>query len=144
MIRTRTRTLIRTLAWGTGLAVVLVASAAAQPAPPSRAHRDRVLDQAAQSGGAARRAAAPELQAAVDRALIDKYCVTCHNSQLKTAGLALDGIDMSQAAAHAEVLEKVVRKLRTGQTPPAGRPRPAADAREAFVAARDSTLDAAG
>src|SRR5262245_33785750 len=49
------------------------------------------------------------------RALLDSYCVTCHNERLKTAGLMLDKIDVGQPGAHAEVLEKVVRKLRSGQ-----------------------------
>src|SRR5216684_3314979 len=47
------------------------------------------------------------------RALLDSYCVTCHNERLKTAGLVLDQVDVGQAGAHAEVLEKVVRKLRS-------------------------------
>ena len=31
---------------------------------------------------------------APDRALLDRYCVTCHNARLKTAGLTLDDIDI--------------------------------------------------
>lgn len=81
--------------------------------------------------------------APVDRALLDRYCVTCHNERLKTAGLTLDKIDVTQAAAHAEVLEKVARKLRAGQMPPAGRPRPEKAAVEAFVTALEGALDRA-
>ena len=58
------------------------------------------------------------------RAVLDKYCVTCHNQRLKTAGLALDALDLAQVGERAEVWEKVVRKIRTGAMPPAGRPRP--------------------
>ena len=58
------------------------------------------------------------------RTVLDQYCVTCHNTRQKTAGLALDAVDLTEPAANAEVLEKVVRKLRTGDMPPAGRPRP--------------------
>ena len=75
------------------------------------------------------------------RGLLDRYCVTCHNERLKTAGLALDGVDVGQAAAHAEVLEKVVRKLRSGQMPPEGRPRPDAAAVDTFVTALETALD---
>ena len=57
-------------------------------------------------------------------ALLDRYCVTCHNERLKTAGLALDSVDIADVVANAPVLEKVVRKLRSGQMPPEGRPRP--------------------
>jgi cytochrome c551/c552 len=60
-------------------------------------------------------------QAAAPRAVIDKYCVTCHNSKLKTAGLQLDTLDVERAGDHAEVWEKVARKLRTGEMPPPGR-----------------------
>ena len=56
--------------------------------------------------------------------MLDKYCITCHNQRTKTGGLALDTLDLAQVSDHAEVWEKVVRKLRTGAMPPAGRPRP--------------------
>ena len=32
--------------------------------------------------------------AAPHRALLDRYCVTCHNQKLKTAGLMLDQMDV--------------------------------------------------
>jgi hypothetical protein len=79
----------------------------------------------------------------VDRALLDRYCVACHNEKLKTAGLMLDKLDVSQVSTNAEVLEKVARKLRTGQMPPAGRPRPDAAARDGFVATLEAALDRA-
>src|SRR6267378_2379751 len=46
------------------------------------------------------------------RGLLDQYCVTCHNERLKTAGLMLDTVNLRDVGAHAEVWEKVVRKLR--------------------------------
>jgi len=58
------------------------------------------------------------------RAVLDKYCITCHNQRLRTAGLALDALDVAQPGQRAEEWEKVVRKLRTGAMPPPGRPRP--------------------
>jgi hypothetical protein len=81
-------------------------------------------------------------QGAPDRSLLDRYCVSCHNSKLKTAGLALDAVNLAQPDAHAEILEKVVRKLRTGQMPPAGRPRPDGQMAVTFVSALESSLDA--
>ena len=77
------------------------------------------------------------------RELFDRYCVTCHNQRLQTGGLALDGVDPARAAAHAPILEKVVHKLRTGQMPPEGRPRPDRAAVEAFVASLERALDRA-
>ena len=62
--------------------------------------------------------------AASERALLDQYCVTCHNQRLKTAGLMLDQLDLARMHDHAEIWEKVVRKLRAGMMPPSGMPRP--------------------
>ena len=58
------------------------------------------------------------------RALLDKYCVTCHSDRLKTANLSLQGLDVAKVADHAEVWEKVIRKLRAGVMPPPSLPRP--------------------
>ena len=55
---------------------------------------------------------------------LNKYCVTCHNGRLKTAGLAIDRLDVRDVAADAQRWEKIVTKLRTGEMPPPGRPRP--------------------
>jgi len=57
------------------------------------------------------------------RAFLDTYCVTCHNQKLHTAGLALDAVDLTHPAANAEVLEKVIGKLRAGSMPPPKMPR---------------------
>ena len=77
----------------------------------------------------------------LSRALLDRYCVTCHNDRLQTAGLALDTVDFERVAEHAPVLEKVVRKLRSGQMPPEGRPRPDAADVETFLSALEGALD---
>jgi uncharacterized protein DUF1592/uncharacterized protein DUF1588/uncharacterized protein DUF1587/uncharacterized protein DUF1585/uncharacterized protein DUF1595/cytochrome c len=58
------------------------------------------------------------------RALLDRYCVTCHNDRLKTANLSLQRLDLTKAAEQAEVWEKVIRKLRAGVMPPPDMPRP--------------------
>ena len=58
------------------------------------------------------------------QAPLDRYCITCHNQQLRTGGLVLSGLDVAQAGRQPELWEKVVRKLRTGAMPPAGMPRP--------------------
>ena len=57
-------------------------------------------------------------------AVIEKYCVTCHNSRLKTAGLILDPTELTRVSARPELWEKVIRKLRSSAMPPAGSPRP--------------------
>ena len=75
------------------------------------------------------------------RELFDRYCVTCHNQRLLTGGLALDEVDPTRVAAHAPVLEKVVHKLRSGQMPPEGRPRPDRAEIDTFVTRLEHALD---
>ena len=60
------------------------------------------------------------------RALLDRYCLTCHSDALRTAGLSLERVDIDFEEVHqnTEVLEKVLGKLRSRMMPPAGRPRP--------------------
>src|SRR5262245_55335816 len=67
-------------------------------------------------------AAAPG--AAAQKAVIDQYCVTCHNDRAKTAGLSLQGLDPARAHDDAETWEKVIRKLGAGLMPPPGARRP--------------------
>jgi len=62
--------------------------------------------------------------AASQRAVLDQYCVTCHNDKLKTANLSLEKLDLTTAGDHAELWEKVIRKLRAGVMPPPGMRRP--------------------
>jgi cytochrome c551/c552 len=81
--------------------------------------------------------------ASPDRALLDRYCVTCHNARLKTAGLTLDDLDIAAVGSHAETWEKVLRKIRSGQMPPVGRPRPDPAASSAFTAALATSLERA-
>src|SRR5438067_10422104 len=77
------------------------------------------------------------------RALIDQYCVTCHNQRTKTAGLTLDRMDPAHVAQDREAWEKVVRKLRAGMMPPQGMPRPNDATYEALTLALESELDRA-
>jgi Protein of unknown function (DUF1592)/Protein of unknown function (DUF1588)/Protein of unknown function (DUF1587)/Protein of unknown function (DUF1585)/Protein of unknown function (DUF1595)/Planctomycete cytochrome C len=58
------------------------------------------------------------------RALVTKYCVSCHNQKLKTANLMLDAADAVHVSNSAETWEKVIVKLRSRSMPPPGIPRP--------------------
>ncbi|MGB6947415.1 MAG: DUF1592 domain-containing protein [Bryobacteraceae bacterium] len=62
--------------------------------------------------------------AASERALLNQYCVVCHNDKLKTANFSLQNLDLSTAGDHPEIWEQVIRKLRAGMMPPPGMPRP--------------------
>ncbi|HTG75478.1 MAG TPA: DUF1592 domain-containing protein [Terriglobia bacterium] len=68
--------------------------------------------------------ASPSVTAAAQRALVDQYCVTCHNDRSKTANLSLQNLEMAAVADHTEIWEKVIRKLRAGMMPPPGVRRP--------------------
>jgi Protein of unknown function (DUF1592)/Protein of unknown function (DUF1588)/Protein of unknown function (DUF1585)/Protein of unknown function (DUF1587)/Protein of unknown function (DUF1595) len=81
------------------------------------------------------------VDATAQRALIDKYCVTCHNAKALTGNLALDKLDLTHLGDHAEIGEKVVRKLRAGMMPPAGMPRPDAATVNGLVTWFEGQLD---
>jgi mono/diheme cytochrome c family protein len=82
--------------------------------------------------------------AAPSQALLDQYCITCHNERLKTGGLTLDTLSLNNIPAGAPVWEKVTRKLRAGAMPPAGRPQPDKQALMAFVSTLETALDREG
>ncbi len=80
---------------------------------------------------------------APQRALLDRYCVTCHNQRLRTGDLALDVADLSRVGEAPGVWEAVVLKLRGGMMPPAGRPRPGGAALDEFRTWLEAELDRA-
>jgi len=77
------------------------------------------------------------------QALLNQYCITCHNAKLQTGGLALDKLDLARASANAETWEKVARKLRAGMMPPAGAPRPDRHTLDVLAGAVEDALDRA-
>jgi hypothetical protein len=77
-----------------------------------------------QNGPPAQRITVSASTATTQRALLDQYCVTCHNDKLKTANLSLEKLDLATAGDHPELWEKVIRKLRAGVMPPPGIRRP--------------------
>src|SRR5262249_22987836 len=90
-------------------------------------------------------------QADQHRAMLNTYCVTCHNTRLKTGGLALDGTvldHLSQSAGQsaaddAQIWEKALRKLRGHQMPPPGSPQPPQKDVDSFVTWMENALDSA-
>src|SRR5215510_2540044 len=83
----------------------------------------------------------PVADVTTQRALIDQYCVTCHNSKAKTANLLLDQLDLAHLPANAEIAEKVIRKLRAGLMPPTKMRRPDPAAMEALIQWMENELD---
>ena len=77
------------------------------------------------------------------QAMLDQYCVTCHNARTKTAGLMLDRMDLARVSDQAEVWEKVIRKLHAGAMPPLGMPRPERARVDEFATWLETSLDKA-
>ena len=59
--------------------------------------------------------------------VVRSYCLECHDSAGREAGLSLEDVDLDNVAAHTTVFENVARKLRGRQMPPSGGPRPDAE-----------------
>ena len=98
-------------------------------------------------------AAGPQAQSATaaaagspQRTLFNRYCLTCHNQTQSARGtvpVAFEHLDLANIGADAQIWEQVVRKMRAGVMPPAGRPRPDVPASEGFVSWLETELDAA-
>src|SRR5690606_1869436 len=86
-------------------------------------------------------AAAPGPEALTE--VVDQYCVRCHSERRMTGNLSLEEFRVEDAAAQAEVAERVIRKLRADMMPPPGANRPAGDTLVALVEAIEQTVDAA-
>jgi mono/diheme cytochrome c family protein len=156
------------LATYVAVSVVTLAGQSAQapiPAGPLRANRPAPIEStpvarvprsrpAEPRSGAAARAEAPvavrrvsttaapdPAAVARERALIDQYCVTCHNDRAKTANLSLQNLPLANVGTQAEVWEKVVRKLRAGVMPPPAMKRPSLDEYEGLRDWLEAELD---
>ena len=120
---------------------VFTAHEPARPAVPFAVRQ--VLVRSAFPGQGAMAAPAPSDAAppAPSQAFLASYCITCHNEQANTAGLALDTFNVADVTAHTAEWEKVVVKLRAGLMPPAGMPRPPQADIDAFAASVENALD---
>jgi hypothetical protein len=104
---------------------------------------------AARQGGAADPAPKEPARVAADAtsahaAYVQKYCTTCHNDKAKTAGLSLQGLDLDEVPARAEIWEKVLRKVRAGEMPPPNvRVRPPLAESTALASFLETTIDRA-
>jgi hypothetical protein len=113
-----------------GAAAAAISLGAAGPAAPQA---PAPISRPASAGPSA--AGGPEL--------MKQYCFGCHNDRAKIGGLSLEHVDLADVGSHADVLERVVRKLQSGQMPPVGRPRPEAAAASTFVSSLEGALDRA-
>ena len=97
----------------------------------------------AQSGSASAvgQASSGSMSEADQRALLNQYCVTCHNVRLKTGGVVLESLDPTDVSTNAALLEKVARKAGSDRMPPAGQPRPDRATMLAFTSTLERALD---
>src|SRR5262245_48250077 len=77
------------------------------------------------------------------REFVEANCLGCHNDRAKVGGLSLSSFEGSRVTDDAELSEKVLHKIRTGQMPPPPRPRPNAASTRAMVSWLETTLDRA-
>src|ERR1044071_4882591 len=75
-------------------------------------------------------------------AMVNTYCVGCHNARLKTGGVMFDTLDIKHPSANADVWERALRKLRGRLMPPPGSPQPPQADIDAFTAWMEGALDA--
>jgi len=75
------------------------------------------------------------------KALLNQYCAVCHNQTLKSGGISLAGLDLSDITGNSGTLEKVLRKVHSGEMPPPGMPRPDASTAREFTGWLESELD---
>src|SRR5438105_14235109 len=112
-VQTRSPRWSNLIACGVAIAMTAVGQQKASEAPPSAPQRD----------------------------LVNQYCIACHNQKVKTAGIALDGLDFTKISDNSAVWEKVLRKVSTGEMPPSGMPRPKPPAATAFTSWLENELD---
>ena len=93
------------------------------------------------TGAEAERSSTSAVGPSQARALLDKYCVSCHNARTRAGSLVLQSLDVAQLGHDAATWEKVVRKLRSRLMPPAGQPRPDDAQYAAFTAWLETELE---
>jgi len=80
--------------------------------------------------------------AAAPQAMVDRYCLTCHNERVRAGGFVIAQLDLAHVSRDADAWETVVRKLRTGMMPPSGAPRPERSALDGLAGFVEQALDA--
>lgn len=82
------------------------------------------------------------MDAAAQNALVEEYCSVCHSKAVKSGDLVLEGFNAGSPLLSAELVERMIRKVRAGQMPPANSERPEPQTVTAFVEALEARADA--
>jgi len=89
------------------------------------------------------RGSSPEAQLEKHWAVLDSYCVDCHNNAEYTAGISFEGLSPADVLADPALFESAIHKLTIGAMPPRQERQPEPEARAQFVSALETTLDSA-
>jgi len=74
-------------------------------------------------------------------ALIDRYCAGCHNSSDFAGGVDLEFASAASIAERPQVGEKMIKRLRAGMMPPAGKERPDYDTVQLLAQNLEQNID---
>ena len=96
-----------------------------------------------QAQAPARPRQASSVPARPHRAVVNEYCLTCHDADHEKGGLELESILAQPVGQHSPIWEKVVRKLRARQMPPVGKPRPNEAGYRSVISYLEGALDGA-
>jgi hypothetical protein len=128
---------------GSVVAAAAIARPAAQPAPAARPDLRPVPAHSSSHPSTPPRASRRAPTVASDKAVIEQYCLECHDADKAKGDLVLEGFDPAKVEQRAEVGEKIIRKLRAGMMPPAGHERPPDATLDGLAASLEAKLDAA-
>jgi Protein of unknown function (DUF1592)/Protein of unknown function (DUF1588)/Protein of unknown function (DUF1587)/Protein of unknown function (DUF1585)/Protein of unknown function (DUF1595) len=87
-------------------------------------------------------AASGTLSDAAQQHLVQQYCSVCHNYEDYTGGVEFEVFEPAKAHEDAALTERMIKKLRAGMMPPAGKPRPDAATVQAFASSLENEVDA--
>jgi hypothetical protein len=123
--------------------LALAVAAAAGQAPRAKAPSSAVAAPMASHGDTKISSPTSTMPVATQSQLVKQYCAGCHNDRVKSGGLTLAAFDAAAIDQHAELAEKMIRKLRTGMMPPAGAKRPDDVTLTSLVASLEGRIDRA-
>lgn len=83
----------------------------------------------------------PSPASAATREIVANHCYDCHDGDSTKGGLNLEAIADKPLSQHSEIWEKVVRRLRARQMPPAGKKRPDEATYTTILSNLESTLE---
>jgi hypothetical protein len=128
------------------LATVLVAQQSPATKPSTSAPAKATVAQTTKPAVSHPTAAATTalLSATQSNEIVKKYCTGCHNDRTKerAGNLTLASFDLSKAGEHADISERMIRKLAASMMPPPGMPRPEPAVYQSFIRTLETTVDA--